>query len=175
MIRFIQKFKSLTEKALTVFAALLLASMITVVMIQVIARYIFVVATPWTEEGARILMIWICFIGSAAVMIRGEHLMVDVLYHRFNNTVRRYLRVVFALVTIVFAGILLYYAIELLNNPMIRRGTTTVIQLPLFWYYGGLPISMASMVLFGFFDSIEGVYNIVHGIDAGSAPEGEVK
>lgn len=166
MIRFIQKFHEITEKVMTALAAVLLAAMVTVVMIQVIARYIFVIATPWTEEGARILMIWICFIGSAAVMIRGDHLMVDVLYHRFNNTTRRYLRIVFDLVTLVFACILFRYAIALLSNPMIWNGSTTVIHLPLFWYYGGLPISMGVVVLFELMDLIEGTYNIIHKIDA---------
>ena len=165
VIQFIKKFHTVTEKLLTGLAAILLITMVAVVMIQVVARYIFVVATPWTEEGSRILMIWICFIGSAAVMIRGDHLMVDVLYHRFRPKTRRYIRIIFDLATLIVAALLFRYAITLLSNPMIWNGSTTVMHLPLFYYYGGLPISMGIVILFELLDLIDGLFCIIHKID----------
>lgn len=165
MIKFIHSFEKWTVKILDVFSGLLLVAMTAFVLIQICARYFFVVATPWTEEGARILMVWMCFIGSGSMMIRGEHLVVDVFLHKFSEKGQRILQILFDIVTLIFAIVLLYYSIKLMTNPMIRRGTTTVTHLPYAYYYGSLPIAMAVIVVFEIMDIIERIYDFVHGVD----------
>lgn len=162
MTNIIHSIHKYTLRILDIFSALLLVAMLFTVMIQVIARYVFVASTPWTDEGSRILMIWICFIGSSSMMIRGEHLMVDVFYHKFSDRTKRYLHLVFNIVTLLLAAVLLFYSYRLLTNRMIRNGSTTVIHLPLFWYYGSLPISMGIITAYEILNIAETISGMSH-------------
>lgn len=165
MIKLIHRVHDITLRILDTFTGILLLSMLLFVIIQVVARYLFVVSTPWTEEGARILMIWICFLGSASMMIRKEHLMVDVFYHKFSKTVKRYLHLIFDIVILMFSFFVAFNTYDLLSRPMIRRGTTTVCHLPLSIYYGSLMICMIIIFLYEVLDIIESIYNIKNKID----------
>ncbi|MDR1828265.1 MAG: TRAP transporter small permease subunit, partial [Methylobacteriaceae bacterium] len=44
------------------------------IFVQVLCRFVFQVAAPWTEELARYLFIWICIVGSGIAISRGAHL-----------------------------------------------------------------------------------------------------
>ena len=165
MIKFIHKIHEIALKILDTVTGVLLLSMLSFVVIQVVARYVFVASTPWTEEGARILMIWICFIGSASMMIRKEHLVVDVFYHRFSKSIKRYLHLIFDIGILLFAFFISYNTIDLISRPMIWRGTTTVCHIPLAFYYGSLLICMLIVFVYEILDIIESIYNIKNKID----------
>lgn len=165
MINVIHSIEKWTVRILDVFSGLLLIAMTAFVLIQIVARYFLVVATPWTEEGARILMVWMCFVGSASMMIRGEHLTIDVFFHKFSPKGQKVLQLLFDIVTLCFAVILFYYSIKLITNPMIRRGTTTVTHLPYGWYYGCLPLAMTLIAVYELMDIIERVYDFIRGTD----------
>ena len=94
------------------------------------------------------------------MMIRGEHLMVDVFYHKFRGNAKKYLHLVFNIVTFLLAVVLLYYSYRLLTNRMIRNGSTTVIHLPLFWYYGSLPVSMGFIAVYEILNTAEILCNL---------------
>lgn len=157
----IKKMQRQVLKVIDTFTGLLLVSMLFVVMIQIIARYIFVIPTPWSEEGSRILMIWICYIGSVSMLIRNEHLIVDVVHYRISDSMKRYLRVIFSIVILILAVLIFKFSYTLITNRMIMRGRTTIIRLPLFWYYGSLPISMALMAIHEVCDIYMGIIAII--------------
>lgn len=58
----------------------------------------------WTEEVARILMIWMAFLGAAAVSRRGVHIGVDAVQLRLKGVARAvYFRAIETLTAVVFA------------------------------------------------------------------------
>ncbi|EAX46934.1 Tripartite ATP-independent periplasmic transporter, DctQ component [Thermosinus carboxydivorans Nor1] len=67
------------ERALEWVVELLLALMAIVVFINVIARYLFAKAFPWTEEIAIFMFTWIIFLGALLAFKRHRHLGVDLL------------------------------------------------------------------------------------------------
>lgn len=55
----------------------LVAMLAIVVNLQIFARYLFSSPFIWPEEAARLLMIWITFVGAAALTRRGADMAVD--------------------------------------------------------------------------------------------------
>lgn len=60
-----------------VLAVALLAVLLIAMGAQVIARYVFGSPLSWSEEVARLAMIWLTFIAASFVAAKGEHIAVD--------------------------------------------------------------------------------------------------
>lgn len=74
------------ERAVSV---VLLAVVVTCLAAQVIARYVFGSPISWSEEVARLGLIWLTFVASGFVTASGRHLTVDLLPARVSTGVRR--------------------------------------------------------------------------------------
>lgn len=54
-------------------------SLVVLVTIQVVARYVLQVATPWTEELARYAFLWTTYLGSAMCFSKKKHVVIDLI------------------------------------------------------------------------------------------------
>ena len=147
------------QKKLT---ACLMLLMIVLVSLQVIARLVSA-KIPWTEELATYSLIWMTFIGSIGVLIKGEHLTVDLFLVRYKPSQRRVVRIFVDLVSVVFCGLLLYFGIQLCINPLIRNGRTPALAISRVWIYLSLPISMGFSTLYSVYDLAVAIIDCVTG------------
>ncbi len=79
---------------------------------QVIFRFVFNSPLVWSEELARLLLVWVTFLGGAVVCWDGTHLNVDALFVKLPRPVRRYVRMFNGAVAVVFLVVLSYFSIE---------------------------------------------------------------
>lgn len=66
-------------------AGLFLMVIVSTMAAQVFARYIFGSPFPWSEEVARLALIWMTFISAAFVMAERRHIAVDMLSSRVGD------------------------------------------------------------------------------------------
>lgn len=66
-------------------AALLLFVILSTMASQVFARYVFGAPFTWSEEVARLSLIWLTFISAAFVMAQGRHIAVDMISARVGD------------------------------------------------------------------------------------------
>lgn len=67
-------------RALDAIGALLAASMLVVVLLQVFYRYALEDPLSWPDEIARLLFVWLIFIGTATAVRRQRHIRIDFIY-----------------------------------------------------------------------------------------------
>lgn len=122
------------------------AAIFVIVVIAVIARYVFGKAVSWTEEVPRYLLIWISFLAGAAGVARRDHVGFDVVFNLFPASVRRILAVLIGLLLLGFGWILFRYGIVFVQE----FGADLMETIPYtnYWYYVALPISGALFMLF---------------------------
>jgi tripartite ATP-independent transporter DctM subunit len=98
--------------------AIALFADVIVVGLQVVSRLLMNNPIPWTEEIARVLMIWLMFFGGVVALRRGQHTRITAVIRtlRPENCVAVELGV--NLVVFVFFGILAYQAYELILVSM---------------------------------------------------------
>lgn len=72
----------LAEKTI---AALFLVLILSTMAAQVFARYVFGAPFQWSEEVARLALIWMTFISAAFVMAEGRHIAVDTISDRLGE------------------------------------------------------------------------------------------
>ncbi len=66
------------------FAAFALMVIVSTMGAQVFARYFFGAPFSWSEEVARLALIWMTFLAAAFVMAEGRHITVDVISARLS-------------------------------------------------------------------------------------------
>lgn len=70
-------------------AGTLLFVLLVVGFLQVMSRYTGFIFLPWTEEVARLLFVWVVWIGAAAGLLRGTHIRFDFVVDRLPAPVGR--------------------------------------------------------------------------------------
>ena len=117
-----------------------------IVVLAVIARYVFGQAVSWTEEVPRYLLIWISFLGGAACVAKREHVGFDILFNALPAPIRRVLGAAIGLLILGFGWIVFRYGIVFVQD----FGDDLMETIPYknYWYYVALPISGALFLLF---------------------------
>ena len=118
-----------------------LGLMLLLVLLQVVARYIFQAAPVWTEEGARYCMIWSGLFG-ATVAFRANR--DPRLFHPPKSGPRIWILSSFwlrALSTVVFLGPVLYHSDRFLRRGLHR--TTEALEIPMAWVTVAVPLAVA--------------------------------
>ncbi|MGN6682470.1 MAG: TRAP transporter small permease [Devosia sp.] len=99
------------------------------VNLQIFARYIFHSPFIWPEEVARMLIIWMTFIGAAALARRGAEITVDTFVLMTPPPVRRLLYIYRDLALIVLFGFIgmqgFALAKTVANMPLVATGLPT--------------------------------------------------
>lgn len=122
------------------------AAIFVIVVVAVIARYVFGQAVSWTEEVPRYLLIWISFLAGAAGVARRDHVGFDVVFNLLPAPVRRILATLIGVLLLGFGWILFRYGIVFVQD----FGADLMETIPYtnYWYYVALPISGALFMLF---------------------------
>ena len=118
-----------------------LALMLLLVMLQVVARYIFQAAPVWTEEGARYCMIWSGLFG-ATVAFRANR--DPRLFQPPKSGPRIWLLSSFwlrILSTVIFLGPVLYHSDRFLRRGLHR--TTEALEIPMAWVTVAVPLAVS--------------------------------
>ena len=108
---------------------------------QVVARYVFNNPPSWSEELARITMIWMVYLGLAVALERGQEIVLRGTLHFAGKTAARWLAVLRDELVVVFLATLLYQSVRLVYFD--RLMTTAALELPWSWVYLAVPVGVA--------------------------------
>lgn len=150
MLRYLNKFLQSSVVAL-------LALMVAVVSWQVFSRYVLSAPSAWTEEVARMILIWLGFLGAAYAHAEKAHLGIDLLEQSLSPERRRLLAAVVNVVGAVFAILVLVIGGGLLVQlTWALKQTTAVLGVPMASVYVVIPMSGLIITLNSFLFILEG-------------------
>ena len=92
-----------------------------IICIQVVGRYVLKLATPWAEEGARYIFIWMVFVGSGYAMATKEHINIDIMEKIFAKTKNKDKAKKIMLVISTCAGILFLLVFSSIYMQYLQR------------------------------------------------------
>ena len=105
--------------------------------------------SPWTEELARFLLIWVGMLGAALAFGKNAHLGMDYFVGKLHQDVRRWMRVFTWLVVLFFAWAVLCQGGWALMQRTLEMGQETpALGLRKGWVYMAVPVSGAFTMLF---------------------------
>jgi TRAP-type C4-dicarboxylate transport system permease small subunit len=129
------RFKKGIDHAFQAITAFLVITMVFLTLLQVTSRYALQSPYPWTEELARIDLIYLTFFGSIVAFQRREHLKIDILVHTLAQGSQRWLRVIVDMASMLVLGVVVWQGAPLLYKfwPMLSAALnwpTTVFYFP---------------------------------------------
>ena len=139
MTKFMDNLARLSQ-ALTVVT---LVGMVIVTFLQVIFRYVLQNSLEWSEEGARYLFVWTCYLSMSYAMHSGSHLEVTVLRNLVSKKCKRFLGAFSMAVSAVFCLICFFYSVDAVMKLHSTGQTTTALQLSTYLVWLCLPIGFS--------------------------------
>jgi TRAP-type C4-dicarboxylate transport system permease small subunit len=135
------------EWAVRQIAAMFMTAVVVVVLLSVVARYFLHVSLPWAEEVARLLLVWLTFVGAALATAQRTNLRVDTLYGRFPaGPKRRAFEATAVILSILALIVLIYASIGLFGVSANTQSPGSGIQAR--WTRIALPIASVLMITF---------------------------
>ena len=126
-------------------AALFLFVIVSTMGAQVFARYVFGAPFSWSEEVARLALIWMTFMAAAFVMAEGRHITVDVLSHRLSIRGQLWLEclshaiVAGACLLLLIGGSRFVWYVGKVGSPSLA--------IPMSWWYGAVGVGLLLMAI----------------------------
>jgi TRAP-type C4-dicarboxylate transport system permease small subunit len=120
--------------------------MTLLVIAQVVLRYVFNDPLTWSEEMARILFIYLAFVGIGAAYGRRRHMFVDALVIELPVTLKRIVE--FSVVGIASAFLIAVIVITLRSIVELHRMeiTTPALEYPMALVYLVIPLGMSALI-----------------------------
>lgn len=112
-------------------------SLVTLVTIQVVMRYLLQMANPWTEELARYVFIWTTYVGCGMCFSRKKHVVIDLIDEvvkrtKDPKTTAFYVQKATMIACLTFIFIFLSQYVSKYYSRIVSMGkTTTAIGLPM--------------------------------------------
>lgn len=142
-------FRTLTRWYARLLSWLLAASVAILVIpvsLQIFSRYTELIPSYiWTEEMARFFFVWSVMIGAMVGIREGTHFVVD-LWPSMSPRPQAALRLVAALLVLVFAGAFLWWGIEFTRFAFNR--ISELAELPLWYIHVAWPLAGATWIVF---------------------------
>lgn len=136
-ILFVAKYVSLT----------LVATMTAIVLAQVWFRYVVGDALTWSEEVARMMMIWMTFLVAPIAYRTGQNVSIEILRQLIHGRPRGVLELVLNALVVAFVIVFFFESLGMVERGQKLRASTVEIQM--IWIYLIMPVSMICMFLVG--------------------------
>lgn len=151
--------KRALDRAIDFVLAALLVAMAAVVFIQVFFRYVLEAALPWPEETARIIIVWLSFLGAYMAMRERKHIGFGVLVEKLPPRPRAVVNLIGRLLVIGFLVVVVKegarFVREHVDIPMPYTDVSTG------WVvYSVFPVAGALMLFQSLVDIAEAVRNL---------------
>ncbi|MBA2447269.1 MAG: TRAP transporter small permease [Chloroflexi bacterium] len=130
--------------------AMLLATIVIIVLIQIVGRYVLRIALTWPEELARYVLVWLVFVGAAAAAGRHQHIVVDTLTELLPKRARLPAQGFATVAGLIAIGVLVWVSQPLFGPA--SRSTSPATGIPSFWIYLALPVGGALLGMFALAD-----------------------
>jgi TRAP-type C4-dicarboxylate transport system permease small subunit len=104
--RWLERATSWIVAALRWYIILLMAALVGLTFVQVVARYLAHNPFTATDQYARIVLVWLTFMGGAVAMLQEKNVRIDTLDHVLPERVKKALAVFFDLILIYLMVVL---------------------------------------------------------------------
>lgn len=135
-----QKLSKLTALTAGVISCIFLIINIADIVVGVIARQSGISSIVWTEEVARISLVWCVLIGASAAFYEGDNMSIDFVVRVMPDWLKSLCSVISFVIEAVVLGVLIYYGIQNVSGGWTMR--TMALRIPRAIPLMAVPIGM---------------------------------
>ncbi|NYT66136.1 TRAP transporter small permease [Alcaligenaceae bacterium] len=139
------RFADILAKCTGYLLTVVMLIMVVLAFYQVLTRFIFHDASPWTEEILRRAMIWMVTLGLALGFRHGAHISVDIITRVQNHVVKRLIPPTVFIISLVFLLTVVWLGSDMAYR--VRFQTFGSLDISMFWAYLAIPVGAAISVI----------------------------
>lgn len=125
-------------------ARLLMIIVASMLIVQVVLRYLFSYSLPWPEEAARYVMIWVVMLSGSLLVKDNQLVSVDFFDSLWSPKWLVYRNAVFRALLAILLFLMAKHGWDQAYISINR--TTTALQISWFWPYAAIPVGAALML-----------------------------
>jgi TRAP-type C4-dicarboxylate transport system permease small subunit len=126
-------------------ATAVMSGIVVCVALQVVSRYVAHIQVSWTEEAARLLLLWVAAVGAVLAVATRSHFRFDLLAARLPVPARRALDLTVMALTAVF--LLAFLASGILYSLDMADARSQLLGISYGIPYAAVPLGAAGMLL----------------------------
>ena len=127
-------------------ALVCMAVMTVLIVAQVILRYVFNAPLTWSEELARIVFIYMTFMGIGAAYGRRRHMFVDAIVILFPIKIQKVIRSLVVWVASIFFLIVMVVTIRMIFDLFRSELNTPALEIPMGLVYLIIPLGLSALI-----------------------------
>lgn len=144
----------LSKRVLDTLLELLVIGVVMVMVVDVLwgvfTRFVLNSPSRWTEEIARLLLMWVALLGAAVAYGRSEHLGFDYFVEQLDPAAKKLLALVSQCIVVAFAMLVMVYGgFVLVTETLAANQVTPALGWKMGYVYLAVPISGIFMVIYG--------------------------
>lgn len=141
-----KRLADILESVLKFCMVVMLIMLTVIVIVGIMARYVFLVSIPWTQEISRYLMIWTSFLGLGVAYRKRELIAVKVFTDILPKRLFRIAFFVSDILCSIFLVVVVYYGIRLCiqNSDQVSAAA----RIPVSIVYAAIPVGGVIYLLF---------------------------
>jgi TRAP-type C4-dicarboxylate transport system permease small subunit len=140
--------KVIVTRVLEYVVTVLTALMVLVVLWGVFTRFVLLDPSRWSEQVAKIFLVWVALLGAAPAFSRNEHLGIDYFSSKLTPAGQKLWAVVAHIVVIAFACWAMVYGGWILVSETLSAGQLDpALQVPVGYLYSPVMVSGLAIVL----------------------------
>lgn len=144
------------DAVLRTLLVVLVVMLVVSVTWQVLSRYLLEDPSPWTEELARFLLVWIGTLGASYALRQHAHLGLELLPEKLDGRAARALRYFTLLIVAVFAAtVMVAGGGNLVALTWELRQHSAVLGMPIAWVYSVIPLTGMLMLFYCVVQALE--------------------
>lgn len=128
-------------------SCLLLLTLTLMLIVQVIARYIFFTSISWIEEFSRIVFIWFIYLSMSWIIVQGRHIRVNAIDLILPPALSRFVILTADVIWLAFNILMTYYGYLFVLSELEVYSETTILQIPEALVHSIIPIGFGLMSL----------------------------
>ena len=127
-------------------ALVCMAVMTVLIVAQVILRYVFNAPLTWSEELARIVFIYMTFMGIGAAYGRRRHMFVDAIVTLFPMKIQKAIRSLVVGIATVFFLVVMVVTIRMIGDLFRSELNTPALEFPMGLVYLIIPLGLSAFI-----------------------------
>jgi TRAP-type C4-dicarboxylate transport system permease small subunit len=131
-------------RVVDIFAIYLLSILVIVVFVNVCSRYALNLSLAWSEELAKILLVWVTFIGAAAASRRGRHLKIEDVLKRMEEQRQRKMYIYINVIVSLFLVFMIWKGFSF--SIAMKDTVTDALRISNMILYAALPVGAILML-----------------------------
>ncbi|HUU39509.1 MAG TPA: TRAP transporter small permease [Desulfatiglandales bacterium] len=132
------------SRVLDILAICLLSILVIVVFINVCSRYALNLSLAWSEELAKILLVWVTFIGAAVASRQGRHLKIEDVLKRMDEKRQRKMYIYINVVVSLFLVFMIWKGFSF--SIAMKDIVTDALQISNMILYAAIPVGAVLML-----------------------------